>query len=487
MNFKSLENPNHDTVDVIIMTMPWTNSRLPLMAPAVLKPIVEKANLSCLAVDTSVEFLNEIKNRPNLQDYLEFFFDGRCQDLEIERWVHDALLSLAKQCMTWKPKFIGLSLFTYASRPSALWLCYFLKKMDPSIKIILGGAGCLEQFTGPAYFADQLIEKKLADFHIRGDGEQSLYELLVGNLSYPGINDTKWKQLEKEDLTEIPCPDYSDYDFSFYEKKIIPLQGSKGCVRKCTFCDYIENWTKFQWRSADHIFAEMLEQYKKYKIRNFKFQDTLTNGNLKEFNRLITLLSEYNKQNPNDSFRWSGHYIFREKKSSDDQEWQMIADSGASILIVGIENLNQDIRYAIGKKFSNEAIDYHLEQALKHNVKLGLLFITGYVTETQAHVEFSKRWLDSHTKYQPIISYIQWGSGLGIFPNTYLDRNKDKLGIKMVGPQPHMWINPSIGSTPKIRAKWANELNEYGEALGYIVVKDINTHVVVEEAVDDKS
>lgn len=485
MNFECLKNSNNQQADVIITTVPWTDSNIPLMAPAVLKPVVEQAGFSCLAIDLNAEVFSKTSKIDNITDLLKFFFDNQCPTKASRDWIFDLLESAADQMLVWKPRYIGLSLFSYVCRSSALWLCYLLKKKDPEVKILLGGAGCLEQFTGPSDFAEDLISAGLADFHIRGDGENSLYELLKGNTDYPGINDSSWKQLEKDDIAKLPCPDYGDYNFSYYKKKVLPLQGSRGCVRQCTFCDYIVNWPKFRWRTAEDIFNEMLLQYQKYGIRKFKFQDTLTNGNLKEFTKLTQILADYNNTNQNESFRWSGYYIFREKSASDDRMWQLLAESGAEVLSVGIENINEEIRYAIGKKFSNESIDYHLQKALDYGIKIGMLFIVGYVNETQEHIDFAKRWLDTHTQYQPAIATIQWGAGLGIFPNTYLEKNKENLGIKMIGSKPHMWINPSTGSNPAMRAQWAIDLNEHSKKLGYTVSDYIDNHFLLEQLIND--
>lgn len=481
MILECLRNTNDQQVDVIIATVPYTDSIIPLMAPAVLKPIVEKTGRSCLAVDLNAEIVQRISALSDTDPYLKFFFDGACGSSQSQEFIRDMLMSTAEQMLCWRPKYIGLSLFSYVCRSSALWLCYFLKKFDPTVKILLGGAGCLEQFTGPAFFAQDLLDKKLADYHIRGDGEHSLYELLNENYDYPGINDSSWKQLNNDELVSLPVPDYSNYDFSIYQKPMLPLQGSRGCVRKCTFCDYIVNWSMFRWRTADDVFNEMVTQYERYGIRTFKFQDTLTNGNLKEFTRLMEMLSEHNMAHPEQSFRWGGFYIFREKSAKDDEHWQMIKRSGADFLTVGIENLNEDIRYAIGKKFSNASIDYHLEKALEHNVRLQLLFMVGYVTETQQHIDFAKQWLRDHVRYQPIIQSIRWGTGLGIFPNTWLDRNKDKLGIRIIGPQPHMWTNPSTGNDQATRARWIRELNDLCNDLGYLGVDDIESHFTLEK------
>jgi hypothetical protein len=476
--WKCLSNPLSETRDVVICTVPWTDTTLPLMAPAALKPIVEKAGLSCLAIDLNMEVVNYTVAHLEKDKFIKFFFDEILHP-DIEQETFEMLLNAAQGIVSYKPQWVGLSLFSYVCQTSAQWIAYFLKKIDPTIKIMVGGPGCLPNFTGPAPWVDKVISSGLVDYHIRGDGENSLYELLIGNTDYNGINDTDWKELSMDDLAVIPPPNYDDYVFESYQKKVLPLVGSRGCVRQCTFCDYIANWKKFQWRTADHIFEEMLLQNQRYHLRSFKFQDSLTNGNLKEFNRLIQLLADYNDENPDNSFNWGGYYIFREWGSNSEEEWSRVARSGANVLVVGIENFNEHIRYHMGKKFSNQAIDLHLEQAQKHNISLFLLNIVGYVTETQKDIEFIKEWLRTHTQYQDTI-HLQWGGTLGIFPNTYLDNNKEKLGIIMLDKLPQYWTNKD-NSTHAMRAKWVADLVKTSNELGYNVMENLDNHFILEK------
>jgi radical SAM superfamily enzyme YgiQ (UPF0313 family) len=477
MKINCLNNTNSEQRDVVIVTVPWTNSAIPLMAPAALKPIVEKAGLTCLAVDLNAEIYGMVIQHPLKEDLIGFFFDDHVTD-ETKIWFNELFTTTATQLLSWNPQIVCLSVFSYVCKPATKWLAYYIKKFNPNVKIIIGGAGCIDNFTGPASFANQLLENKLVDYHVRGDAEHSLYELLKGNINFSGINSPDWKELSNEELARLPMPNYDDYDFNVYEKKALPLLGSRGCVRKCTFCDIIANWKKFQWRSAEDIFNEMVEQYRKYRITNFKFQDSLTNGSQKEFRRLCEMLAEYNKSTT-EKFKWSGYYIFREWTNSSSNDWRLVAESGAEVLHVGIENLNQDLRFDIGKKFSNHAIDLHLEMAYSYNIQLTLLNIVGHVTETREHIDFIKKWLASHTKYKDLV-YIEWGGTLGIFPNTYLEKNKDKLGIIMIDSHPQQWTNPSINSTPELRAGWAKELNEYSTKLGFRVFNNIDNHYLLE-------
>lgn len=483
MKFKCLKNKNNESRDVVIVTVPWTDSSIPLMAPAQLKPIVESAGMSCLATDINAEVFAWTQDHKKVDSLLCFFFDGKLNH-DVKDELFNLFKDMSEQILAWNPRIVGLSLFSYVSQHSARWLAWFLKKTDPSITIIIGGAGCLPTFTGPSEFAQELIDAGWIDYHIRGDGEHALYEFLKDHRDYVGINSLEWRELPMDEMRQLPMPDYSNYKFDMYNKKVLPLVGSRGCVRKCTFCDYIANWKQFNWRTADDIFAEMQTQYKIYGIRYFKFQDSLTNGNMKEFVRLTEMLSDYNKQNPDKSFRWSGYYIFREHNANTAREWKLVAESGAENLSVGIENLNQHIRFDIGKKFSNEAIDVHLREAQQYGINLSLLNIVGYINETQEDINYIKQWLIDHVEFRDII-YLQWGGTLGIFPNTWLEKNFDNLGVEKIDESPQGWVNKSINSTPARRAQWAKDLNDLSNSLGYNVANNLDNHYLLEMLIND--
>lgn len=482
MHFKCLANPSNQTKDFVLVTVPWTDSSLPLMAPAALKPMIERAGLSCLAVDLNVEIFQFVKEHNHKDKLIQFFFDELAYK-ETTPILHDIFLSIAQQILSFRPRYVGLSLFSYICQHAAKWIAYYIKKLDPNVIIIVGGAGCLNTFTGASPYVDQMLTLKLFDYHIRGDGEYTLYELLKGNDQRLGINTLTWQEMSTDELRSLPMPDYKNYHFDLYDKKILPIVGSRGCVRQCKFCDYIANWKKFQWRTADDIFNEIITQSQQYGIFTFKFQDSLTNGNQKEFYTLISKLATYNNENPRRPINWSGYFIFRDVNLNSEKEWKLIANSGATHLMVGIENFNEHIRHHIGKKFSNKSIDYHLAQAKKNNIQLQLLNIVGYVNETEQDIEFIKQWLHNHVEYKDIL-YIQWGGTLGIFPNTYLDANKHTLGIQMIGAHPSLWINDSIGSTPAKRAKWVTELNTLSKKLGYQVANNIDNHYLLETLIN---
>ena len=94
------------------------------------------------------------------------------------------------------------------------------------------------------------------------EGEVAIVNLLKHGKG-AGVDNTDW--IQQLDLERSPLPDYSDYDLDAYEGDQIMITGSRGCVRRCTFCDIHKHWKKFVYRKGQDIANEMIEQSKRYK------------------------------------------------------------------------------------------------------------------------------------------------------------------------------------------------------------------------------
>jgi radical SAM superfamily enzyme YgiQ (UPF0313 family) len=362
----------------------------------------------------------------------------------------------ADRIISLNPRILGLSLLTQDSQFFTVWLCYHLKTLDPTLKIVIGGSG-IKNFVAESKinFAELLQSKGYIDDYINGDGEYSIVEYLKNNLSYTGINSGTWQPIK--DLNMMPHPDFGDYDFSQYAEKGIPICDSRGCVRTCEFCDIIEHWKTYQYRTADNIFEEMQHQIKQHNITRFFFYNSLTNGNMKEFQKLLDLMCEYNLQNPTAQISWDGYFIVRSKQQHPEDFWQKIKKSNG-YLQLGIESVVEKVRIALGKNFTNEDIDYHLVMAKKYSVPLLLLLIVGYPTENQQDFEFTKQWFRDRQHYagNPINQVVF--SLSAILPNTKLERKQEEYGI-VRGEIPTIWMTQVNDISTQDRINYFNELN----------------------------
>jgi len=443
-------------MDILFCSAPGTFSSRPTLAPAILKACATNAGFDSMAIDLNIEIYNQILRHPR-QKLLKEFFEQQKIHKDIVEDLGNLLDYCADRITSLNPRTLGLSLLTQDSQFFTVWLCYHLKILNPALKIIIGGSG-IKNFIAESKinFAELLKSKGYIDDYINGDGEYSIVEYLKDNLNYPGINSGTWEPVK--DLNVLPYPDFIDYDFSQYQEKGIPICDSRGCVRTCEFCDIIEHWKKYQYRTADNIFEEMQHQIKQHNITRFFFYNSLTNGNMKEFQKLLDLMCDYNDKNPTAQISWDGYFIVRNKKQHPEEFWQKIKKSNG-YLQLGIESVVERVRIALGKNFTNDDIDYHLAMAKKYSVPLLLLLIVGYPTESQQDFEFTKQWFQDRQHYarNPIDQVVF--SLSAILPNTKLERKQEEYGI-VRGEIPTIWMTQATDISTQDRINYFNELND---------------------------
>lgn len=463
---------------VVICSVPYVDTVEPIMAPAVLKSALASAGIESVAIDLNIEIVNMIADHPHKQKILDFFFSQLIYPEVIDD-ITNIIDYCANRIVESRPPLVGLSLLVYSCQIFTRWLCAAIRQKH-QCQIVIGGTG-IKNFIADSNenFCQQMKTLGLIDDFISGDGEISLAQYCQGNLSYPGINSWQWQPIPN--LNELPYPDYSDYDFDQYQKKVMPLCDSRGCVRNCEFCDVIEYWTKFQYRSADSVFSEMLYQVERFNIRQFDFRSSLSNGNLREFKRLIDLMASYNQNKAVDQqLGWAGYFIVRPASQHPEALWEKMKLSNGS-LFLGIESVLPHVRNRMGKPFSNDDIDYHLDMAQKYKVPLLLLMITGYPTETLDDYEFTKQWFRDRRRYagngvtKVLLSFAS------ILPNTQLSRNSQDLKI-VKGKLPSIWIRPESNISIAHRKQYLLDLQKICEECGF----DTQTnHETLEHTTDE--
>ena len=229
--------------DILFTSVPYTVTKIAPAAPAILIGMLEYHGYTGKFYDFNVLTLEDpdVKNfalgkNPSNTEYLD----------KVYRYHVNKMLE-------YKPNYIGISLFTYQCIRTAQLLCIYIRTIAPEVKIILGGPGLSHNGLHGVNIGAEWQELQLCDYWVKSEGENPIIEILKGDY----ISTPKWKQIT--DLDEFPIPVYDSYNWSLY-KKHIPITGSRGCVRQCTFCDIHTHWKKFVWRSGKSIADEMIAQ-----------------------------------------------------------------------------------------------------------------------------------------------------------------------------------------------------------------------------------
>ena len=469
---------------LLITSVPWTDTEAPLLAPALLKGMCQNKQIDTSAIDLNIEVLDLLKSKYDLETIasLQSFFYSGTKNFDRDK-VKEIIDFCVSRILSYSPTHLAMSLLTYTSKIACEWICFRIRQKAPHIKIIIGGAGIFNTLESKQNIAETLLAQGQIDYYIKGDGDLSLPDLLTKDKSeknLAGVNSTQWQQIT--DLNRQPFPDYSDYKMELYPNQSIGIVGSRGCVRRCTFCDIHEHWKKFQWRSAEDIFEELLWHKNKTNITKFKFQDSLINGNQVEFRKLMKMLADHNDQQPTKQIKWSSFFIFRPRSQMPEEDWANIGKS-AQYLSVGIEAINQKVRFHMGKKFTNQDMHYCFDMCAKYKIACQMLLIVGYVTDSEdTHVE-TMRWFDNNRHYAGMpIKTVSFGGTLGILPGTELFRRKDELGITLMDEQfDHNWSIESTNNTAELRLRWMREQTQACVDAGFRVKSRIDNHLLMEQ------
>lgn len=442
---------------IVIAAIPLIITNRALAAPAILKAALTEAKIKSVAIDLNVSVKNIVDSSYNKNLLYSMFLTGKIVD-EIVSEFANLVKFCANEILKWSPNIIALSLFCSDNEIFCRWLCAELKERSDAV-IVVGGPALSKN---NSLWAKSLLQYKLIDKFFIGDSENEFVDFIKELDPNTDNNNSFYQQNTKH----FYIPDYSDYNFYSYKEPSIPLIDSRGCVQNCEFCDVIELWEKFSYKTADAIFSEMLLQIEKYKIFHFDFRSSISNGNQKEFIKLMELIKEYNHNKfRSEQISWEGSFIIRTTKNS--KMWNLIKYTNAS-LFLGVESLVESVRINLGKKFTNNDLDWHLEQIKLNNIDAKLLIIAHYPTETKEDYEYTKKWFIDHQSYAKYIREIQI-TRASIINETKLDRNLALHQIDIIDNNKNKWISKKTNITVDERNKYFNDLIFLVQQLGFNV------------------
>jgi len=386
-------------LDVLVCIMPRIEPDSPTPGAGVIKAHLLQAGYKCEVVDFNIKLYNYLINK-NLQDIFwknSLIFSNQPSDPvneEFEKFyqdhteLFDSWIEFIKQK---NPKWVGMSLLSAFSCAASQKLSELIKDKLPHIKIVWGGTNI--QHEG----FHCLIDNGTIDAFIKGDGEKSIIELLQGNYDYPGINKVQdFDEIIPYDLS-LP-PDYDDIDWSEYHyvsvENPIYVTASRGCVRKCTFCNDWLIWPQYRYKSAKKVAKELDILKGKHNRTTFMFTDSLINGSISNFREILKELKTVKEKHDPKPFRWNSHFICRPKSQMPESDFKLMAESGCIGAVVGIESFSEKVRNHMGKKYTNDDIWYMIEMLTKYNIKTQILMLVGYVTETEQDHQINLQCID---------------------------------------------------------------------------------------------
>jgi radical SAM superfamily enzyme YgiQ (UPF0313 family) len=461
----------------------------PSAALAFLSGVCDSVDLPHSIVDINIEILKKHGHDVWLamHNLIENPWSQWPQHLQTlgDRLLDDLVDDMVQQ----QPDLIVITVLSYMQQIWTQQFLLHLRKKLPTVTVIAGGPGIVTAARhDPQHrdlsFGRWLIQEGLLDYFCMGEGEIVFAEFLKGQTQLPGLNNASgvdtW-QPQLEDLDLFPYPSYKKMQLDNYRtpegSTRIIITGSRGCVRKCTFCDIEYHWPKYRYRRGSAVANEILQHHLDIGIENFWFNDSLINGSLKNFRQMLQLLRQHKQDIPSmKNLSISGQFIIRPRGSHPESLYQEMQAAGITRLDTGIESGSEAVRDHMQKKFNNADIDWHMEMCEKYGIKNWVLLLIGYPTETQQDFEMTLDLMRRYQKYivNETIMGINLVNTLVLLPNSPLSKMSEELMMEHDHLNYYKWIsqkNPTLTLVERTH-RWIRAA-ETAMDLGYALPPEI--------------
>lgn len=292
---------------------------------------------------------------------------------------------LSAKLSEFSPDYVGVTFCTPAYN-EVKEIAKMVKDFNQDIILIAGGPHI------SALPEDTLNDIPL-DIAVFGEGEETLKEIVNGNVweRIDGICFKKNGVLRKNesrrlisDLDCLPLPDWTGFNIQKYKTSPLtskispvgPLETSRGCIYRCSFCSKNIFGYKVRTKSINRVMDEiesMLKRgFKEIRIwdENFTFQ--------KE--RVLEICEQIRKRN----FRFPWNLPIGVRADNIDRELlKTIVKAGCYLISFGIESGNQKILDGVAKGITLEQCRRAVRLAKESGLEVNCFFMFGLPGETE--------------------------------------------------------------------------------------------------------
>ncbi|MBK5092492.1 MAG: B12-binding domain-containing radical SAM protein [Actinobacteria bacterium] len=283
---------------------------------------------------------------------------------------------------------VGISTIT-STAPEAYSLLGRVKSTG-DIPVVMGGPHV-------SFLPEEALERG-ADFVVRGEGEETILELVKylssgeGDISsIPGLSYTEAGAFHHNDdrphitdLSSLPWPDLSLIE-GREKSKIVPVITSRGCPFDCTFCAVTSMFgRRYRFRDTDDIIAELEHLYSRNPQGIFFFYDDNFTASPSHTKELLTKMKEKGI-----TPRWTAQA--RVDVVKDEELMRLMRETNCLFLYLGLESINPATLEAYRKSQTVEDIIEAVKVIHEHRIKVHGMFVLGSDEDDRATIRETVR------------------------------------------------------------------------------------------------
>jgi anaerobic magnesium-protoporphyrin IX monomethyl ester cyclase len=356
------------------------------------------------------------------------YLAGAVREAGCEPIIYDAMTKrhgfkeIKKKIKDVRPDYVASTAIT-STVLDALEVLKLAKEILPDVTNIIGGVH-------PTFMYREMLENTFVDYVIRGEGEETIKELLaclqkkmdpkdVQGISY--MSDHKVVSTPSrpfiKDLDSLPTA-WDLIDWKNYRYFVIPrsrlgsVSTSRGCSHDCTFCSQQKFWHQsWRGRTPENAVAEIEHLADKYKVNVFLLPDEHPTHDKDRWEKMLDLLIEKDL----------GIYLLMETRAEDIVRDKHILwkyrKAGIVHIYIGVEATDQDTLDLIKKDVKVEIGVEAIRLIHEHGMITETSFLLGFPHETKKSIA---RTLKLSKVYNPDFAHY-----LALAPWPYADMYKE--------------------------------------------------------------
>ncbi|MFY1697004.1 MULTISPECIES: RiPP maturation radical SAM C-methyltransferase [unclassified Solwaraspora] len=323
------------------------------------------------------------------------------RNLELHRTVPEFVAEVAARIVERQPDIVGFT-STFQQNAAALATARAVKRLDPRIRTVLGGANCDGEQGAAMHRNFSFI-----DYVVRGEGEAAFPKLLtalrdtdtgIDTDSRPdlaGIEGLCWADAAGRHVAnpmstaplppaEIVSPDYTGYferlassRANHWVEPRLVVEGARGCwwgeKHHCTFCGLNGSFMQFRSKHPGRFYDEIIDLVQRHQVLDMFVVDNILD--MSYVTSLLPRLAE------------SGYDLrlqYEIKSNMRGPQVQALADAGLVSVQPGIENLNSRVLKIMDKGVTGCLNVRMLRDAETSGITIAWNYLYGFPGETDA-------------------------------------------------------------------------------------------------------
>ena len=346
----------------------------------------------------------------------------------------------------------------------AIELARVLRRKFPARKLIMGG----HQVFLPEDVARVPVD--CADAVCKGEGEHTLRDVIERGCErleeVPGLylpTESGWRLTSErpliQNLDSLPWLTFDEVDVSLYDRRFLPLVGSRGCINQCNYCyDRYMMQGCYRTRSSANQLDELEYLSRRYDVEHFPYNDSLLNGNVRILEeRADGILKRGLK------VQYGGNMMIRD--NMDQELFHKLRRSGFSVGLIGVESGSVATLRGMRKRHTPEQAAEFIRKCHNAGIKTELNFIVGFPTETEEMFQETICFIRENRQH---IDEIISVATCILYPSDLWDEREKYNIVAHEGKPGNSWYTGDGSNTYEIRLDRFHRLMNLAGELGLL-------------------